>query len=114
MQTGQGMLFNDYQKLAMRTRVKGQTNSDSMNNFTYGAVGEIGECVDVLKKHLFQGHPLNVEKLKEEVGDVLWYIALLCEAAGLNMEDVAEHNIKKLMARYPKGFSAEDSIGRKD
>ena len=72
-------------------------------------VGEGGEVVDLLKKHLFQGHDLKRHAIRDELGDVLWYVALLCDAAGLDLGDVAEHNVAKLLARYPKGFTAAES-----
>jgi NTP pyrophosphatase (non-canonical NTP hydrolase) len=77
-------------------------------------MGELGEVIDLLKKHLFHKHPLNKEKLKFELGDLLWYIATTATTAGIDLDDIAESNIAKLKARYPEGFSEEKSINRKE
>ena len=106
------MAFNDYQQLALRTLdVK-----DPYAALTLGALGlagEAGECVDLIKKFLFHGHTLSEEKMKNELGDVLWYLALLAHQLNIPLEEVAKANIKKLKKRYPKGFSEEASRNRK-
>ena len=75
-----------------------------------GLNGEAGECIDVLKKHDYQGHTLDTVKLLDELGDVLWYIVESAVGIGTTLEEVAQHNIAKLRARYPEGFSAARSI----
>lgn len=81
-------------------------------NGALGMCGESGEVADIIKKHTFQGHDLKVDKIREEAGDVLWYIAIICEALGITIEDLMEDNIKKLSARYPGGFSVDKSVNR--
>jgi NTP pyrophosphatase (non-canonical NTP hydrolase) len=79
-----------------------------------GLNGEAGECIDLLKKHLFQGHKLDKDKLTEELGDVLWYCAELACGLSVTLEEVAQRNIEKLKKRYPEGFDAERSINREE
>ena len=105
------MDFNDYQKLAMRT-ARDTAPDRLLLNGVMGLCGEAGECIDIVKKHLFQGHELDKEKLIDEASDCLWYIASLAESLGITMESIAIHNVEKLKKRYPSGFSAEDSINR--
>lgn len=105
------MHMNEYQKLAMRTAGE-LTNEDKLINAVFGLNGEAGEIADHIKKHMFQGHKLDGEKLVKELGDVLWYIALGAEALGINLEEVAQINIEKLKKRYPEGFSVERSVNR--
>jgi NTP pyrophosphatase (non-canonical NTP hydrolase) len=81
-------------------------------NGILGLVGESGELADIFKKIQFQGHPQDIEKIKEELGDVLWYVAELCMAYRLNLDEVMADNIAKLYERYPDGFSEENSINR--
>lgn len=103
------MNFNEYQKLALRTANK---DKDLVINAALGLAGESGEVADLIKKHLFQGHELNKEKIVDELGDILWYIAIMAEGLGVEMEVIPTHNIDKLRKRYPNGFEAERSINR--
>ena len=103
------MTLNEYQKKAQRTSSDGH---DRILNGCMGLCGESGECMDILKKHMMQGHSLDREKLAEELGDVMWYYAELASGLGMDLDDIANSNLKKLDARYPDGFSAERSINR--
>ena len=107
------MTLNDYQKAAERTSGS-LTAYQKVQNGCYGMNGEAGECIDLLKKHEFQGHPLDTGKLMDELGDVLWYVAQTASGLGITLDAVAQHNIDKLLIRYPEGFDAEKSIHRKE
>jgi len=106
-----GISFNEYQALAQRTSANKEFHGKLMNG-VLGLNGEAGEAADVVKKHMYQGHPLDQVKLIKELGDVLWYVAETCEALGIPMETVARANIKKLYDRYPEGFTPENSMNR--
>lgn len=103
----------EYQKLAMRTASDLDTYGLILNG-VMGLNGEAGECIDIVKKHLFQGHELDKEKLIDELSDVLWYAAITSEGLGVTLDDVMRHNVEKLQMRYPNGFSAERSIHREN
>jgi NTP pyrophosphatase (non-canonical NTP hydrolase) len=77
-----------------------------------GIAGEAGEVVDNIKKGIFHQHGLDENKVKEELGDLLWYVAGLCTQLGLDLDEVMVANIEKLQKRYPGGFSVEDSKNR--
>lgn len=79
-----------------------------------GLSGETGEVVDSLKKMLFQDHPLEKQTICDELGDVLWYMVLLCDTMGLTLEDVMSYNVEKRRKRYPDGFSPERSLNREN
>ena len=79
-----------------------------------GLNGEAGECIDIVKKYFFQGHPLDKEKVIEELGDVLWYCAEIAAGLEMDLSDIANKNVHKLIERFPDGFSKEDSINRKE
>lgn len=116
--------LNEYQQDALRT-------AGDMNLLcgALGLSGEAGEVLeaaiglstatakisDQIKKLTFHGHPWTAEKfekLVEELGDVLWYVAATAKALGWELEEIARINTDKLKARYPDGFSAERSINR--
>ena len=106
------MTPNEYQKLAMTTLNPRLTQKDVLINAVMGLCGESGEAIDIVKKHLHQGHELDREKLIKELGDIAWYLAEAATALEIDLETVLERNIEKLKSRYPEGFSAERSIHR--
>ena len=108
------MESNTYQLLAYKTANKELNPYDQLRNAVYGLNGESGEVIDILKKHEFQGHELNVPKLVDELGDVAWYLALACTALSITLDDVMQHNIDKLRNRYPEGFNSDRSIHREE
>lgn len=108
------MQGNEYQKLAMTTLNPALSKQDVLINGVMGLCGESGEAIDLVKKHLHQGHPLDREKLVKELGDIAWYLAETAYALDVELDDVLEQNITKLRARYPEGFDTDRSIHRKD
>jgi NTP pyrophosphatase (non-canonical NTP hydrolase) len=75
-----------------------------LNVGALGLAGEGGEIIDLIKKHLFHGKPLDHDKAVEELGDVLWYVQCLAEALDVGLAEVAQKNADKLKKRYPNGF----------
>ncbi len=96
---------------AMRTRY---CDFGGMINASLGLSGEVGELNDMIKKVIFHGHPLKPDHVKKEIGDIMWYIALMCDSFGFDMGEIAQMNIDKLKARYPEGFDTERSLHRKE
>ena len=108
------MTINEYQKLAMTTLNKELNKKDILINGVMGLCGESGEAIDIVKRHLAQGHDLDKENLIKELGDVAWYLAETATALDIDLEDVLVQNIEKLKKRYPDGFSKERSIHREE
>lgn len=106
------MTINEYQKLAMTTLNPELDKKDILINGVMGLCGESGEVIDIVKKHLAQGHELDKEKIVKELGDVAWYLAEIATVLDVELEDVLTQNIEKLKARYPEGFSTEKSLNR--
>jgi len=79
-----------------------------------GIAGESGEVVDIIKKKLYHAHELDVSVLGKEVGDLLWYIVLLCDTVGLTLDEVMRMNVDKLRKRYPSGFDEQRSLFRQE
>ena len=107
------MTINEYQKLAMTTLNKDIPQDKIIVNACLGLSGECGEVNDLIKKHLFQGHPLNKDDLINELGDIAWYLAEAATALDVDLESILISNIEKLKKRFPDGFSVEKSINRK-
>ena len=106
------MRLNEYQELAARTINFELDASEMLLNGCMGLCGEAGEVIDVLKKHRAQGHSLDAEKMIDELGDVMWYVAETATALGVKLKDIAQFNIAKLARRYPEGFNSDRSINR--
>ena len=83
-----------------------------------GLAAEGGEFVEIPKKIIFQGKPVNEENIfhmKRELGDIMWYWINACRALNLDPNDVIAENVRKLEARYPGGsFDPFYSENRKD
>lgn len=76
----------------------------------HGIIGiytEAGELIEALKKP-----SIDKVNIKEELGDVLWYVAVLCKTHGFSFEDIMETNIAKLKARFPERFNEHDANNR--
>lgn len=108
------MKINEYQELAMRTLNPSLESKDILINAVMGLCGESGEAIDLVKKHLFQGHEFDTTQFMKELGDIAWYLAEACTAVGVQLEEVLQQNIEKLKQRFPNGFDADASIMRKD
>ena len=100
-----------YQGEAMRTA--GTLNErELLQNGVMGLCGEAGECIDLVKKSLYQGHELDRKHLAEELGDVAWYLAITAQAIGYPLSEILDMNVKKLRYRYPNGFETKRSVER--
>lgn len=99
------MDFDDYQKKAKMTAI--YPSETGLYYTALGLVGEAGEIANKVKKIIRDQEgkllPQNIESLEKEIGDVLWYCAMLCYELNLDMNDVAEHNCKKLGDRHLRG-----------
>ncbi|KOP81992.1 nucleotide pyrophosphohydrolase [Bacillus sp. FJAT-21945] len=104
------MKLNDYQQVSQRTMPA--SDDKGVSNYALGLVCEAGEVGDIIKKEVFHGHEVDRKKIKDELGDVLHYLAGLATMYGFTLEQIAMTNIEKLMKRYPDGFSTERSVNR--
>lgn len=95
------MNLDDYQSLALRTA----SGKQPLIHAALGITGEAGEFADAIKRHVIYGQQLNEDNALEELGDLLWYIALACDALGWSMDTIAARNIRKLRVRYPEKYT---------
>ena len=103
--------MNKYQELASRTINWNLSESDLEHHALHGMVGEIGEIHSLYQK-VYQGHEIDKEHLKKEIGDLQCFIAEFCTANGWSLEEICDLNIEKLKARYPEGFDEDKSLHR--
>lgn len=79
-----------------------------------GISGEAGELLDAIKKHAIYQKPLDVANVKEELGDLMFYMTGLASALGFTLKECATLNAEKLTKRYPVAYSDLDAQARKD
>ena len=108
------LTLQQYQNLSLRTSGAGGNSDRRLVIAALGLAGEAGEFANMVKKRSAHGHDIPFEKLAEELGDVLWYVAEAASACGLDLEKIAQDNVEKLRRRYPEGFSQERSINREE
>jgi len=107
------MDFNDYQALANAT-AKNLGDTGDLVHAAMGLAGEAGEFIDCVKRHTVYGQPFDSLNAREELGDLLWFVALGCKALGVSMHTVAQDNIAKLARRYPGAYSDKHAQLRLD
>ena len=111
---------SDFAQLLARLTELETQDADTPRLLTaaFGMSAEAGEFTEIVKKIFLQGKPYNadnVEHLKIELGDILWYAAQACMALDVSFEEVMERNYLKLSARYPEGaFDVYRSENRKE
>ena len=111
------MNTHDYMEQALMTESLPETElTEEQKRLTHASLGlctEAAELADAVKKHIFYGKPLDKVNLVEEIGDILWYSAIVLDACQSSFEDAIDKNIAKLRKRYPQGiFSASKAIHR--
>lgn len=106
------MIPNEYQGMALRTEADAATilrrmtlQDMRLDNAARGLAGDAGEISTCVQKHIEYGQPLDRTNLLEEVGDCLWRLAQLCDAADFTLEQAMVANLAKLRARYPNQYS---------
>lgn len=111
--------WSKYEQDSEKTEKKfpdGWELSQEQMELLHAAIGistESGEILDAFKKHLIYGKELDIINLAEELGDVMWYVAIITRYLDdRTLQDILDTNIKKLKARYPEKFSSEKALNR--
>ena len=79
-----------------------------------GIAGEAGELLDAVRKHVFDGQPLDEDNIIEELGDLCFYLEAACQAIKMKRADIEELNMAKLFERYKDGYSDQQAQERAD
>jgi NTP pyrophosphatase (non-canonical NTP hydrolase) len=87
-----------------------------LNHAIIGMMTELGEFADIQKKWVQYGKAEDWVNMCEELGDLMWYVAIASkvieENMGVTLDDILEINIKKLRMRYPEKFTEKNAIER--
>lgn len=112
--TPQEYCLQALQTEAVATESKMMSLNDNFR-LLHGGLGlstEVGEFLDQIKRHIFYGKPLDKLNLQEEVGDIMWYVGLICNCQGFDLEEIMKKNISKLRLRFPNNFTNYDALNR--
>lgn len=93
---GKNATLEQYQEFC----AKGWKKGCCREVFLLGLGGEAGEVMEIVKKSIRDDKPIDIPHLKEELGDVMWYVANICTIFGLDLQEIVDENIDKLSARY--------------
>jgi len=106
------MTIKEYSLEAKRTMSQCESTLLDDLHMVLGMQTESAEIADVYKKHIAYGKDLDLVNVKEEIGDLIWYIANLCTLKGWDLEDIMQTNIDKLKVRFPEKFTNDKALNR--
>jgi NTP pyrophosphatase (non-canonical NTP hydrolase) len=95
-----------YQRMCKMTAKKFDNEDKEILTWGLGIAGEAGDVASCIKKTFIHDNDQR-QGIRENIGDTLWYAAMICNYFNWNMEEILEENIEKLKKRYPKGFTIE-------
>ncbi len=103
--------LKEYQEACeMTARKDFETPKEEIMTWGLGVTGEAGDVASCIKKTFMHDNDQK-EGIKENIGDVMWYIAMICNFFDWDMQKILDGNVEKLKKRYPEGFS-EKNAGR--
>lgn len=106
------MQIEEYCKGAKRTLADLKYREKDNIHMLFGMMTEVGELTDIYKKNLAYRKEIDEVNAKEELGDLMWYVANMCNINGWDLEEILSTNIAKLQARYPEKFTEKNAINR--
>ena len=106
------LTFEEYQKLSIRTCNDLGDSTSNDTHMIFGMVTEVAELADAYKKHWAYGKELDMVNVKEELGDLLFYISNFAKFNNINLGEIMYTNVEKLKARYPEKFTNENATNR--
>lgn len=100
--------LKEYQELCKETATTWEYPDKEILIWGLGIAGEAGDVASCIKKTFAHDNDKKAG-IRENLGDTLWYAAMICNFFNWDMNEVLDENIKKLKARYPNGFNTKDA-----
>lgn len=100
--------LKNYQEGCKRTVKEFPSKNEEIMTWGLGIAGEAGDVAGCIKKTVAH-HNDQKEGIKENLGDTLWYIAMICNFYDWKLEDIFKENVEKLQKRFPEGFTFKDA-----
>jgi len=101
------MDLDEYQQAALRTINPSLDDHDRLVDASIGLVEEAAEVLGLVRKRVFQERDVDDARMTEELGDVLWCLAVTAHTLGVPLSRIAQANQDKLRRRHPDGFKAD-------
>lgn len=102
------MKLKEYQETCKKTAQKCDNKETEIFTWGLGIAGEAGDVASCIKKTISHKNDVR-EGIKENIGDTMWYAAMICNFFGWDFEQILDENIEKLKKRYPEGFTFEEA-----
>ncbi len=101
-------MLKEYQKFCKQTAKGFPSANEEIFCWACGLTGEAGDVASCIKKTFAHDNDQR-EGIKENIGDTMWYLAMICNFFGWDMEEVVQQNMNKLKKRFPNGFTEKDA-----
>lgn len=106
------MKLNEYVQWTNKTCASLESKLMDNVHMLFGLSTEIGELEDIYKKHIAYKKRIDIVNTKEEIGDIMYYLASFCRINNFDLEKILETNVQKLESRYPNKFSTKNALKR--
>ncbi len=103
------MDMKEYQELCKKTAKKFNNKKEEAYTWGLGIAGEAGDVASCIKKTFAHENETLKEGIKENLGDTLWYIAMICNLFNWDLNEILSENVTKLSKRYPEGFAFKEA-----
>ena len=102
------MNLKEYQEKCKKTAKSFDDEKEAMSDWGLGASGEAGDLAGCIKKTFYHNND-QTSGIRENIGDVMWYLAMICNTMGWELDDITNENIEKLSKRYNDGFTEREA-----
>lgn len=101
--------LKEYQKLCLATaKLDFTSKNEELADWGLGVAGEAGDLAGCIKKTVFHKND-QTQGIRENIGDTMWYLAMICNFYNWDFNEVLAENVEKLSNRYPKGFTEKNA-----
>lgn len=103
------MNLKEFQENCKKTAKKFDSPELEISTWGLGITGEAGDVASCIKKAFAHKNKIGIQGIRENMGDTLWYAAMICNFFNWDMEEILKENLEKLKKRYTKGFTTKDA-----
>ena len=108
------LIVTEYPEFVASRAKQLSNHTEDMLHMAVGISGEAGELLDAIKKVWVYNKTLDIENVREELGDLLFYIQGMANLIGTDLEELIKGNVEKLKKRYPTGYTDAAAQARAD